>query len=376
MSSVPSPNLLVPAPGECVVIPEPDLSHPSSAVDLYADEAQEVEEDGERRPLLDKPAPVARPWNKEVLGLACMAVSALLFSLMSVLVKLSGARFPFLQIVLSRSIVQLTLGVISCWLIGVAPWGPPGVNKLWLVARGTAGATGLALYFYTIVNMPLGDGMTIFFTGPAFTAVLARLTLKEPLTSLDMVASLACLSGVALVSRPEFLFGPHPISVLAGINSGNHHLAALAALGGALMSSVAYCLVRKIGTSVHFMVQVVYFGGMSTLLSSFGLLLSHFLSSSPSPTPLSSWTLKETLTLLLVGVTAFIAQCFLNKGLQMAPAGPATLMRNLDIVFAFIFGLTLFGEVPLWTSVLGASIILGATASVALVKWVRGRRQI
>lgn len=66
---------------------------------------------------------------------------------MSVMVKMSGHDFPFQEIVLVRSIVQFALGVGSCVYFGVAPWGPPGLNKAWLVARGTAGATGLALYF-------------------------------------------------------------------------------------------------------------------------------------------------------------------------------------------------------------------------------------
>ncbi|TPX61666.1 hypothetical protein PhCBS80983_g00895 [Powellomyces hirtus] len=358
---------MVPGPAEAVVPPlgegEPGLNGM----------------DGETEPLLGRPVTAAVVGaSREVLGLSFMALSALLFSLMSVLVKLSGNNFPFLEIVLVRSIVQFSLGVGGCIYVGVRPWGPAGFNRLWLIARGTAGATGLGLYFYTIVNMPLGDGMTIFFTGPAFTALLARVTLGEPLKPIDVLATLACLIGVVLVSRPEFIFHDsdhnHHQDADAPHHGGKHHAtspwAALAALGGALMSAVAYCLVRKIGTRAHYMVHVTYFGAMSTLISGVALFYT------ATPVPLPQWTLAETAMLLAVGVSAFIAQCFLNAGLQMAHAGPATLMRNLDIVFAFVFGSVFFGETPRVTSIVGAAIILASTASVALFKWWTHKRSL
>lgn len=49
----------------------------------------------------------------------------------------------------------------------------------------------------------------IFFTGPAFTAILAWLTLNEPISILDILATLACMSGVGEFTKesisPHFL---------------------------------------------------------------------------------------------------------------------------------------------------------------------------
>ncbi|KAJ3004873.1 hypothetical protein HKX48_001000 [Thoreauomyces humboldtii] len=330
------------------------------AADPLADVVLEADE---RAPLLGSHPghSLAHAAKREVLGLSFMALSALLFSIMSVLVKVSGKDFPFLEIVLVRSIVQFALGTAACLYVGVKPWGPPGLSKFWLIARGSAGATGLGLFFWTILNMPLGEGMTIFFTGPAFTAIFARITLGEPLTLLDVAATIACLGGVALVSRPEFIF--HDTG-----RAAHTPLAPLAALGGAILSAIAYCLVRKIGNRAHFLVHVTYFGGVSTLLSASLLFYTN------DYVPLPSWTIQQTAVLLAVGLSAFIAQCFLNAGLQMAHAGPATLMRNLDVVFAFVFGAAFFHERPRITSIIGASIILTSTISVGLYKWLLGRR--
>ncbi|KAI8924273.1 hypothetical protein BC831DRAFT_310704 [Entophlyctis helioformis] len=296
------------------------------------------------------------------------ALSALGFSVMSVFVKIAGNTFPSTQVVFVRSVIQLICGVIGCLIVGVEPWGPPAVNKRLLLARGAAGAIGLGFYFFTLINMPLGDGTTIFFIGPAFTAIAAFLFLGEPFTVLDAFASVCCLAGVALVSRPEFIFGPPEKA-----SPDEHHfryplyIPTIAALLGAIMSSIAYCLVRLIGKRVHFMVNVTYFGLVSTGLS-FVLLVAFEL-----PVPVMSWTLEQWGIMLSVGIAAFAAQCFLNAGLQLANAGPATLMRNLDIVFAFLFGLWLFHEVPHSTSVIGAVLIGTTTAGVAFIKWLRSR---
>ncbi|KAJ2066986.1 hypothetical protein GGI16_009707, partial [Coemansia sp. S142-1] len=78
---------------------------------------------------------------------------------------------------------------------------------------------------------------------------------------------------------------------------------------------------------------------------------------------------SEWLLMMAVGVFAFMGQVMLNRGLQLAPTGPATLMRNLDVVFAFILGITLFGEIPNWPGILGALVIISCTVAMGLHKW-------
>ncbi|KAI8924272.1 hypothetical protein BC831DRAFT_466132, partial [Entophlyctis helioformis] len=342
-----------------------DDGYDSDSIEI--EDAADEEANSLQRPLLGggAGAPESTRGRKEVLGLAYMALSALGFSVMSVFVKIAGNTFPSTQVVFVRSVIQLICGVIGCLIVGVEPWGPPAVNKRLLLARGAAGAIGLGFYFFTLINMPLGDGTTIFFIGPAFTAIAAFLFLGEPFTVLDAFASVCCLAGVALVSRPEFIFSARdPTEGTGGIvYKYPRYIPSLSAVFAALVLSVAYCLVRIIGNRVHFMVHVTYFGLVSTGLS-FVLLVAF-----ESPVPVMSWTLEQWGIMLSVGIAAFAAQCFLNAGLQLANAGPATLMRNLDIVFAFLFGLWLFHEVPHSTSVIGAVLIGTTTAGVAFIKW-------
>jgi drug/metabolite transporter (DMT)-like permease len=71
------------------------------------------------------------------------------------------------------------------------------------------------------------------------------------------------------------------------------------------------------------------------------------------------------LAVLGAGFFGFIGQLMLTRGFQLEKAGIAAVMRNLDVVFVFIWDLTLLGErISLW-SVAGAAIICGCAILIA-----------
>ena len=94
--------------------------------------------------------------KREMTGLLYMTLSALGFSTMSLLVKLSGSNFPSFEMVFARSVVQAFFGLLGCLLLKKHPLGEPGVRG-WLFVRGLAGTIGLSLFFYSITQLPLAD---------------------------------------------------------------------------------------------------------------------------------------------------------------------------------------------------------------------------
>ncbi|KAG0164896.1 hypothetical protein DFQ30_009249 [Apophysomyces sp. BC1015] len=293
--------------------------------------------------------------KKEMLGLLLMLLSAFAFSIMSMFVKICSANFPSFQIVFARSIVQLFLGLMGCAAININPLGKRDLRGL-LVTRGMVGAISLALFYYSITQLPLPDATVVYFLGPTFTAILAAMVLHEKFTIFDGMCSAGCLAGVILVSKPQFLFG-HGLG-LEG-SEMTRLLAVGAALLGALSSAVVFVIVRKIGKGAHFMVHVVYFGAMALVLSLVGMLAFQEV---VVPT-----TAYDYGMLLLVGIFAFIGQCLCNSGLQLAPAGPGTLMRMNDVVFAFLLSIGILHEYPDLYSILGACLILWDYTSGILV---------
>ncbi|KAG9322256.1 hypothetical protein KVV02_003172 [Mortierella alpina] len=156
-----------------------------------------------------QPEKTAEQRHQETKGLIYMTLSALFFSFMSLLVSLTARSLPSFEIVLFRGLIQTLLGIGACHYLKVSPFGKKGVRFL-LFCRGLAGSCGLACFFYALSVLPLADATVIFFLGPVFTAILARIVLKEPFTPLDALASTVSMIGVILVAKPSVLFPPQP----------------------------------------------------------------------------------------------------------------------------------------------------------------------
>ena len=276
-------------------------------------------------------------------GLRYMVLAAFFFSLMSLLVKIAGQRLPSAELVLARSVVALVLSYGMLRRAGVAPWGE---RKGLLFFRGFAGFLGLLCFFYAIPRLPLADVTVIQYTNPAITAVLAALFLREAISGRDVLGLLLSLGGVLLVAQPSFLFGAAAASldlVAVGV-----------ALAGAVFAAMAYTAVRKLRETEHHLVVVFYFPLVAT----------------PASVPVlwgeAVWPLWwEWLVLLGIGVFTQIAQVYLTKGLHAEQAGRAMAMSYVQIVFAGVWGLLFFAEVPGLLSLLGAALVVGGTLLAA-----------
>jgi drug/metabolite transporter (DMT)-like permease len=287
--------------------------------------------------------PVAKLLLEIPEGLRDMALAAFFFSLMSLLVKVAGQRLPSAELVMGRSVVSLALSWVMLRRARVAPWGR---RKGLLALRGLTGFGGLLCFFYAIPRLPLADVTTIQFINPAFTALFAALLLRESLTRTVVLSVGVSLTGVALISQPGFLFGElaNPLDLTA----------VSVALLGAVFAALAYTTVRKLRETEHALVVVFYFP-----LVSIPVCLPILVPVAVWPTPL------EWLMLLGIGVLTQIAQVFLTNGLHKEPAGRATSISYLQIVFAAGWGFLFFGEIPDPLTVLGVVCVVSSIMTVA-----------
>jgi len=276
---------------------------------------------------------------------------------MSLCVKVANKKYPFFQAVFTRSIFQVIGSFIGCKIIKINPWGHPDYRFL-LVARGACGAIGMTLFFAGMTYLPLADNTVVFFSGPAITAIIAWFILDEKLTFWDSFLSSISLLGVVLVAKPEFIFPSDSDNDYIDLNT----IYCLLPFFGACMGSFAYILVRYIGYGVHFLVHVMYFGIVSSVISGFALFIFH------TQYPIFPESLFDWVIHILIAVSGFIGQCLLNKSIQLCAAGPGTMLRNLDVVFAFIIGIIILDEIPKWNSVVGALAIIGCSICMGIRK--------
>ena len=280
-------------------------------------------------------------------GVRYMAGAALLFSLMSLLVKVVGQRVPTMQVVFSRSVITLVITSALVRAKGAGMWGSPS-NRVLLVARGILGFSAVTCFFYALSHLPLAEATVIQYTNPVWTAVIAAVVLSEHLKLVEIVGVAASLAGVVLVARPEILFG--------GATAGLDPVAVGVALSGSILSASAYVTIRSLGDDEHPYVIIFYFAligtvGSAVLLPTTGSLVW------PSTT--------EWLAMIGVGLTAQAAQIFLTLGLRHERAGRAMAVGYLQIAFAAAWGLVFFSEFPDLLGLAGIAMILSGTFVVA-----------
>ena len=272
-----------------------------------------------------------------------MVAAAFFFSVMTLLVKMAGARLPNQEIVLVRGVLTLAFSWVMVRRAGVTSRGG---RPLMLMARGLFGYASLSCLYYAVVHLPLADATVLQYTNPVWTSLLAAWLLDEHMRPAEVLLVLGSLLGVVVMARPSFLFG-------AG--AGRLDLFAVGvALAGATMSAAAYVMVRKLSRTEHPLTIVYYF----TLVTVPAAI--------PGTIAVALWpTPREWLLLLGVGMAAQAGQLYLTSGLRLEPAGRATAAGYMQVVFAAALGAIFFRELPDAWVLAGAAIILGSTLLLA-----------
>ncbi len=269
-------------------------------------------------------------------GVLYMAISALGFSAMSVLVKVASADLPTGELVLARAVATLVLSYAMVRAAGLSPWGH---RRRLLALRGLLGFSALACYYGALGRLALADATVLQNTVPVFTALLAWWLLGERI-GWGVALAIACgLGGVLLVTNPGGARGDA--------------LGAALALGGAVISATAYVTVRKLSRTEHPLVIVLYFSLIATPLA--------------LPWAASEWvrpTAQQWLLLAAIGATTQIGQVFLTMGLAIEKAGRATAVGYLQICFAIGWQLLVFGTEPTLGTLVGAALIILGTLAV------------
>lgn len=270
-------------------------------------------------------------------GVLYMTASAFGFSAMGVLVKLASTRMPLGEIVFARAVITLGISLAMVRRAGLSPWAGPRMS---LVLRGVLGFGGLTGYYIALDRLPLADATVLQNATPLLTGVLAWWLLDEQIGWPTIVAIACGVAGVALIVRPS--------------SEGLDPTGVIAALGGVSCSSVAYVTVRRLSRSVHPLVIVMYFPLIATPLA-----LPWMLASVVVPGPV------DLLLLVGLGVATQIGQVFMTLGLSVESAGKATSINYLQVAFAMLWQLAVFGELPTAWTLSGAGLILGGTLLVA-----------
>jgi drug/metabolite transporter (DMT)-like permease len=274
------------------------------------------------------------PVERDNVGRAVLMIclACLSFSFVGVAVRMSG-DVPIYEKVFFRSIVSLAATAVIAARAKQNPFARDGRNGI-LVTRGALGTVAMTLYFFAIERLTLADATILNKLSPFFVAMFAVLFLREKLSKHVLPALAVAFVGAGLVIKPQLDLGALPAS--AGLLS-------------AVASGTAYTVVRSLRGKVS-PYRVVFFFALVSAVATVPPMLFRFVPP----------TTEQLVYLLGSGVFATTGQIFLTLAYHQAPATKISIYNYSHVIFAFLAGLVLWGEVPDALSIAGAVLIVAA----------------
>lgn len=279
-----------------------------------------------------EPSPVRRVDNAPR-GIAMMLIAVALFSLLNVLVKLTTADYPLTQVTFFRNAFAL----VPVWATVMAQGGfgtirtARPMGHLW---RSCIGLFSMTMMFWSFHLLPLADAVALNFAAPLFLTALSVPLLAEKVGIHRWSAVGAGFVGVLVIVRPG-----HDL----------FQLGSMVALTAAMAQAFAMIAIRQLSTSESANTIVFYFTLTTTLLCALTLPFAWV-------TP----DLKGFAMLVGTGLVGGAAQLYMTRAYTLAPAAVIAPFNYASIVWAALFGWTLWHEVPDLHVVLGAAVVVAS----------------
>ena len=282
------------------------------------------------------------PRNLILLGVLLMLAGDFMFALNDAMGKWLVASFSVGQVVLIRSIgAFFVLGPM------IAHQGAGKLFRMdrpWLqVLRVVMTTLDTAFFYAAVVYLPLADVMSFYMAGPIYVAALSHLLLGEKVGWRRWAAILVGFCGVLIMLRPS---------------SAALSLSSVFALVGSVSFGFSIVLSRLLrGTSDT---SLVTWQTIGTLLVGGALTLGDW----RTPTSL------DVGAMLLLGIVSCVAHLMITRALKLAPASTLAPLHYTLLLWAVVFGLVFFNDVP------GPRILIGSAVIVLAGLFIFHRQKV
>lgn len=281
-------------------------------------------------------------------GALWIIASGTMFTLVSVFIRLSSRELDSLQTSFFRAVFGLLFMAPVLIRLRVNPFASPRLGQHF--TRAVVGTASMVCGFYAASHLPIADSTSISFSAPLFITAIAALFLGETVRWRRWSATIVGFLGVVIMLRP----GGEVLQA-----------AALVAVGGALLTSIAAMMVKRLSAHESAVVMLATFGIFSTL---FMIVPAVLVWRWPSPTV---W-----LYVAALGLCATIGQYLWVRGYAIAQASAVAPFDYLRMPLSVLMGFLVFAELPtIWTLV-GTLIIAASGLYIAYREAKLGKRVV
>ena len=275
------------------------------------------------------------------LGIAFFIGNMVLMALIGATVKALSDDYPLGEILLLR----FAFAAMFFWAILLTTTGLSGLRTsrpFGHAIRGASGIASLSLFFFAISEIPMADATALAYSAPIFITLLSIFMLNETIGLRRWLAIFAGFVGVLLIAQPGG----------AGWNIG-----VAAAIGSAVTGALVAIWLRRLGSTEKSVTIGLYHNSAGVLVCLVWVLAID------AVIPKG----EDLLLFCVFGAMCAAQQWLLIASFRYAEASLLAPFEYMAMIFAAIAGYLFWGEIPVLTSWIGATVI----ASSGLFIFVR-----
>ena len=281
-----------------------------------------------------------------VAGVLWMLATGLCFVAVNVIVKHVGGTLPAPEAAFLRFVAGLVL--LAPVLVRLGRAGIPRRVALLFGLRGLFHTAAVMAWFFAMARIPLAEATAMSYMSPVYVTLGAALFLGERLAARRLMAVAAALIGVLIILRPGF----------RELSPGH-----FSQLFATLSFAISFLIAKRLASLVSPSVAVAALALAVTI----GL----------APFAWAVWVppnLNQVAWMAAVAVFATAGHYTMARAFAVAPISVTQPVTFLQIVWAVLFGVVLFGEpVDIWVLV-GGGVIIAAVSFIAWREAVLKRR--
>ena len=268
-------------------------------------------------------------------------LSAILFAINSVIVKIAAQTYSGLFISSIRFLFGLFLTVITIWLSGQKFRIN---NKKYWILRGIAGAVAMVCFYVAIYMTSSGRTALLEKVYPIFVTIFSYLFYKEKITKNIIFSLVLCMAGVFFI-----------------LYDGSHYsvVGDLIALCGGVAASFAIIFIKKaretdsslmiyLSPCIFGMITIPFTSGEFTKITANGFML-----------------------LSLIGIITFVAQVMMAYGYKEVPAPKGSIIFYLETILTIFLSLMIVDEIITGRFIIGCTLVILGLIINNSPKWFR-----